>query len=101
MSWLVQKRMLWDTNHELVSDTIPSGGPSLTMPMWDDNRGLPETLTGTVAVLPPNRYGDRCDTNGQRFCGWWFSHGWETNDNSMPDPEDWAPGHFGNGYAAK
>jgi hypothetical protein len=93
-SWLVQKRMLWDTSSPSTTQT--QNGPSLAMPIF----GSPpySIYTGTNSVLanlPANKGQDHCGSVGEHLCGKWFgsstgwSGDWYVNDFSYPDPEDW------------
>jgi len=54
------------------------------------------TPAGAVITKPPNLHGDRCDS-GQVFCGYWYHNGWQDDDMSLPDLEDWTLTHYGNG----
>ena len=46
----------------------------------------------TVVSLPPNLLGDHCNASSDSLCGYWYNDGWsDSNLNSYPDPEDWAP----------
>jgi hypothetical protein len=87
-SWLVQKRMLWDTNHALVAAGFPDACGYRPMPVMQEGSGVKSIYDGVTAVVPANDGGDRCDA-GQRFCGYWYNTGWNVDDNSYPDPEDW------------
>ncbi|MEC7985748.1 MAG: MopE-related protein, partial [Myxococcota bacterium] len=98
-SWLAQKRMLWNTNHNLRQNGWPNGwivsyemGGSLAMPMFRTTAGLQSIFDGTLVSLPPNIVGDRCDPGGGEYlCGYWYDAGWSDSDLSVyPDPEDWA-----------
>ena len=94
-SWLVQKRMAWDTSNPVTGHT--GNGPHLAMPIF----GTPPYSiyigsTSVLASLPANKGGDRCDGSAyQQLCGAWYGSGtgwsgdWFANDFSYPDPEDW------------
>ena len=102
VSWLVQKRMLWNTNHPIKQNGWPSAwvvnnqyGGSLAMPMYRTSAGLVNVYDGTEVSLPPSLIGDQCDPGGNEdFCGYWYSEGWNDPDLSVyPDPEDWGSQH--------
>ena len=102
VSWLVQKRMLWNTNHPIKQNGWPSAwvvnnqyGGSLAMPMYRTSAGLVNVYDGTEVSLPPSLIGDQCDPGGNEdFCGYWYSDGWNDPDlNVYPDPEDWGSQH--------
>ena len=101
-SWLVQKRMLWNSNHPIRQNGWPSAwvvsnqyGGSLAMPMYRTSAGLVSIYDGTEVSLPSNLIGDQCDpSGGENFCGYWHSNGWDDSDLSVyPDPEDWGAQH--------
>ena len=88
VAWLVAKRYLWDSNHQLT-DTLSTSGWSLAMPMWatGDQITTVAAKNPQVCSLPANHAGDHC-RSGENLCGWWNGRGWKTDDNGYPDPED-------------
>jgi len=97
VSWLVAKRYLHDSNHAIKQAGFPSGGSSLVMPMMHDGTSQKIVQAGNevTATLPDNLNGDHCTTGeSQQFCGYWHANGWNTDDKSLPDPEDWGTPHF-------
>ncbi len=89
-AWLAQKRMLWDTDHDLKTGGWPEANSRLAMPMWDRQ----SIYDLTTVTLPPNITGDYCATGApQLFCGYWYNDGWNVDDFSYPDPEDWGITH--------
>ena len=102
VSWLVQKNMLWNTNHALKQNGWPDAwvvsnqyGGSLAMPMFRTSQGLVSVYDQTIVTLPPNRIGDHCDPGGSEdFCGYWHNSGWSDSDLTVyPDSEDWGSIH--------
>jgi hypothetical protein len=99
-AWLATKRFLWNEHSSFFTGSYGSGGV-LTMPILNINGEGGSSSHRTIynssftTHIPPNYTGDRCDAN-QLFCGWWgggsaFAGGWASNNDSLPDPEDWGP----------
>jgi Concanavalin A-like lectin/glucanases superfamily/Domain of unknown function (DUF2341)/Fibrinogen beta and gamma chains, C-terminal globular domain len=89
-AWLAQKRMIWDTSHAIETGGWPEVYGVLTMPMWD-RKSIYDLAATTI---PANYTGDRCDSSqAAQFCGYYYNDGWNVDDMSYPDPEDYAPGH--------
>ena len=97
-AWLVQKRMLWDSNHALRQGGWPTGCGHMPMPVMFVAAAstVLSIFDGAVAVLPPNNGGDHCHSGGtETYCEYWYNTGWSVDDSDYPDPEDWGSVHCG------